>query len=100
VGTSAKFSRYLLPLAVFMVLLVPSITNASKKVTTVEGIIQYVSYDSIEVRGRYYDISGVPLVDASGKTLTKAYLRQGVKVEIFFENGKMTSILIYRYKAE
>ncbi len=97
---TAKFLRRFLPLIFLIFLLLPSIGNAAKKVAMVEGLIERVTYDSIEVRGKYYNISGVPLLDASGKKLTEAYLRQGTKVEIFFEGGRITSILIHRRMAE
>ena len=96
---AAKFLRHLSPFVFLAFILLPSVLNAAK-VTTVEGLIEHVTYDSIEVRGKYYNISGVPLLNASGNKLTKAYLRQGGKVEIFFEGGRITSILIYRYMAE
>jgi hypothetical protein len=80
-------------------ILFPSQLNA-EKVTTVEGIIQHVGDNTIEVRGHSYDISGVMLLDSSGKALTRAYLQQGKKVEIFFNGKKITSILVYKTLAE
>lgn len=77
-------------------------THVSKKqhptdsqVSTIEGIIQNVTGDSIQVRGRYYEISGIPLIDPSGKDLKQASLTTGKKVAIFFQKDKITSILIY-----
>ena len=65
------------------------------RVITIEGIIQNVTGDSIQVRGRYYEISGIPLIDPSGKVLKQVSLTTGKKVEIFFQKDKITSILIY-----
>lgn len=70
------------------------------KVTTVLGIIESVTDDSIEVRGRYYDVSKANLTDSSGKKLPKAYLKTGGKVEIFFEDGILISVLVYEYVVE
>jgi hypothetical protein len=64
-------------------------------VRTVEGIIQNVSIDSIQVRGQYYSIAGIKLINSSGENLNKSSLSAGEKVEIFFQEGKITSILIY-----
>ena len=64
-------------------------------VRTAEGIVQTVSNDSIQVRGQYYSISGVKLINPSGENLNKSSLSAGKKVEIFFQEGKITSILIY-----
>jgi len=90
---------------VFIVLLVyvfmsVSYCYAAEKVRVVEGLIQHVTADSIEVRNKYYNISGVPLKDASGRNLTKAYLKPGKKVEIYFQGDKITTILIHEYMVE
>jgi hypothetical protein len=68
---------------------------AEPQVRTVEGIVQDVTNDSIQVRGKYYSISGVLLIDPSGEHLKQSSLSSGKKVEIFFQNGNITSILIY-----
>ena len=65
------------------------------QVRTVEGIIQNVTADSIQVRGIYYEISGIPLINPSGKDLKKESLTTGKKVEIFFQDDKILSIFIY-----
>lgn len=84
---------------VLCVLMAASYCYAAK-VTTVQGIIETVTDDSIEVRGKYYDVSKAELVDTSGHKLTKAYLKTGGKVEIFFEDGILTSVLVYEYVVE
>jgi hypothetical protein len=68
---------------------------SNSQVRTLEGIIQNVAGDSIEVRNKYYSISGVPLLNPSGEYLKSSALSVGKKVEIFFLEGKITSILIY-----
>ncbi len=67
----------------------------ASKVRTIEGIIQNVTDNSIQVRGKNYNISGIPLIDPSGKNLKKASLTTGKKVEIFFQEDRISSILIY-----
>jgi len=67
----------------------------ARDIKTVEGLIESVTGDSIRVRGSYYDVTGVPLKDASGKILQKYQLRVGRKVEIFFKNNKIKTILVY-----
>jgi len=68
---------------------------SNSQVTTVEGIIQNVTINSIEVRNNSYSISGVPLLNPSGKYLKSSSLQAGKRVEIFFLEGRITSILIY-----
>lgn len=66
-----------------------------REIKTVEGLIESVTDDSIKVRGRYYDFTGVPLEDASGKNVQKDQLKVGRKVEIFFQNNSIKTILVY-----
>jgi hypothetical protein len=68
---------------------------SDSQIRTVEGIVQSASEDSIQVRGKYYSISGIPLINSSGEHLKKSSLSIGKKVEIFFQEGSITSILIY-----
>ncbi len=65
------------------------------EVRGVEGLIEGVSGNSILVRGQYYDISGVPILNLSGEAASKSDLKTGNKVEIFLENGSITSIIIF-----
>ncbi len=39
----------------------------AEKVKVIEGVLQDVVYGSIKVNGKYYYISRVPLLDASGR---------------------------------
>lgn len=88
----------------FIVLLFYFFTLASlcyaEKVKIVEGLIEYVSNDSIKVRGKYYNISDTPLKNSSGENISKDQLRVGKKVDIFFLNNRLTNILIYEHMAE
>lgn len=70
------------------------------KVRVVEGQIENVTDDSIKVRGKYYNILDVPLLDSSGKKVSKDQLRIGRKVEIFFQGNSITTVLIHEYMVE
>lgn len=84
----------------FLFLVTLPVAYSAEKVRVVEGLIQDVTDDSIEVRGKYYNLTGALLVDTSGKKVSKQRLVKGKKVEIFFENNKITSILIHEYMVE
>lgn len=72
----------------------------AERVTTVEGLIEEIKNDSIKVRGKYYNIAGVPLMNPSGENVSKDELKIGEKVEIFFYNGKVTNIVVHEYMVE
>lgn len=72
----------------------------AERVRTVEGLIEDVSNDSIKVRGRYYNISDAPLKNASGKNVSKYLLKVGKKVEIFFHNDRIKTVLIHEDMVE
>lgn len=73
---------------------------AADKVRMVEGLIEDVTSSYIKVRGAYYDITGVPLRNASDKALTRDDIKIGKKVGIFLKNNKISNVLIYEYMVE
>ncbi|NWF51733.1 MAG: hypothetical protein HXY47_01450 [Nitrospirae bacterium] len=77
--------------------LTPTLLCYAEKVKTIEGLIEDISNDSIKVRGKYYNISDTPLKDTSGKTVSKDQLKIGKRVEIFFHNDKIISVIIHEY---
>ena len=88
--------KSILILSIFIVFLSLSTSYTDGRETrTVEGMIESVTGDSIKVRSRYYDFTGIPLEDASGKKMQQSQLKVGRKVEIFFENNRIKTILIY-----
>ncbi|OIP63806.1 MAG: hypothetical protein CO150_08510 [Nitrospirae bacterium CG_4_9_14_3_um_filter_53_35] len=72
----------------------------AEKVTVVEGIIENVTEHSIKVRNNNYEVIGVPLLKSSGEALSYDALRRGKKVEIFFHDKKITSIIIHEDMVE
>jgi hypothetical protein len=70
------------------------------RITTVKGLIENISDDSIVVNDKRYTITGIPLVKPSGELAKKDELSIGAKVEIFFKDKMMSSILIYENVVE
>jgi hypothetical protein len=58
------------------------------------GTVQAVSYSSILVNGKYYDISGVPILSTRGLRLTKDQVIRGSEVEIRSDGDKITSVIV------
>lgn len=70
------------------------------KVLVIDGTIERVTEDSIVVQGNTYNITGIPIVNASGENLRKSDLKTGSRVRIFFEDKNIASILIQEYMME
>lgn len=96
----------LIVLVATFVIYLPVFTHAAKKsensdenvvarVTVVRGLIQNVANDSIVVNSNRYTITGVPIEKPLGKPAKKDDLQQGKKAALFFENNRLTNILIY-----
>jgi hypothetical protein len=64
-------------------------------VTTVKGNIKSISGAAMLVNDRYYYFTDVPLVDPSGRKVPATELQVGRKVEIFFQQGREKSIVVY-----
>jgi len=87
-------SVLILKLLMLSSMLSPSVIMA-EKLKTVEGLIESVTNDSIAVRGIHYKFPKAVLLAPSGKKLSADYLKPGKKVELFFQDNKITSILIF-----
>lgn len=72
----------------------------SGTVKSVEGIVQRVDGPRIQVRGKEYNTSGVPLTSPSGKNLTGTVPAVGKKVEMLFTGGILKSIVIHEDMVE
>ncbi len=66
----------------------------AEEVKVVEGLIEDVTDESIKVGGKYYNISGVPLKDASEKDTPKDRLKKGKMVKILFQDNKITTVIL------
>ena len=74
---------------------VPFLAHADAKVTVVDGKIELVSDDSIVVNFKRYYIAGAALVNTKNEPVDRTELRVGRKVEIFFHDRRIDSILIF-----
>jgi hypothetical protein len=89
-------------LLTFLALPAPSTLNADAIRTSpkvVMGVIDSVTFSSIQVNGKFYDISNVPIVTARGINLDKDQLKQGKTVEIIIEGDKITRVIITKHSS-
>ena len=96
---TGKFIRSILGLMLLIFLAVPlqSVLNASEIKTPpkiVMGVIEEVTFSSIRVNGKYYDISNAVILSVRGIQLTKDQLKQGGEVEIRIEEDTVTSVIV------
>lgn len=61
---------------------------------SIEGVIQNVTYSSIEVNGKYYDISHALILTTHGGRATSDMLTRGRTVEITIEDGVVTKVRV------
>ncbi len=61
----------------------------------VTGLVKSVSGTEIEVKGRTYDIAGVPIRNAAGRPVPLAELSAGTKVDLYFSAGKLRLVHVY-----
>lgn len=60
----------------------------------VMGLIEDVTYSSIKVNGKYYDISDAAILSIRGITLTRDSLEPGYQVEITIVGDKVSQITV------
>lgn len=102
--TTGKFFGCILILILLTFLAVqsPSTLNADTIKTppkVVMGVIESVTFSSIQVNGKHYDISNVPILTARGIKLDKDQLKRGRTVEIIIEGNKITRVIISKHSS-
>ncbi|MBM4145018.1 MAG: hypothetical protein FJ240_01910 [Nitrospira sp.] len=93
----SKSIRLILILSVFFAVPLQAILNASEikhAPHMVMGTIEEVTYSSLRIDGKYYDISHAVILSVRGIQLTKDQLRAGGEVEIWFDGNEATSVIV------
>ncbi|MFA4918611.1 MAG: hypothetical protein WC581_05095 [Thermodesulfovibrionales bacterium] len=102
---TGKFFGYILLILILLTFLAvqsPSTLNADTIKTppkVVMGVIEEVTFSSIQVNGKFYDISNVPIVTARGIKVDKDQLKQGKTVEIIIEGDNITRVVITKHSS-
>ncbi len=71
---------------------------ADLRMGMVTGIVKSVSATELDVDGRTYNIAGVPLRTATGKSVSPAEILPGTKVDLYFRGQKIMFVHVYPYK--
>ena len=66
----------------------------------VGGIVETVSGKYVFIRGKSYDIEGVPIEHTSGEKLSYDAIERGKRVDLFIRSGKISTVLVYDPMAE
>lgn len=61
----------------------------------VQGLIESVTDDTIEVNGTHYNISNVPIKNFAEKRVSKDQLKIGRIITIYFLNNYINAVIIY-----
>ena len=75
--------------------LVSAHPGVAGNVKVVQGIVGSVSGNLIYMNGMSFDLTGIPVRNASGKELSIEDIAPGKKVELFYRRGRVSSVLVY-----
>lgn len=68
-----------------------------EKTSMVEGRIEDVTFQALEVRGNYYYFSGVPIMDERGEAAPPGALARGRMAKLYFRGGILKKIVVYTH---
>ncbi len=87
--------KYLLAILLLVLSFVFVVNVYAEGETVISGTIEGVKGNTITVGGNSYSIYLVPLLDPSGNKVSVNHLTEGKRVEIFFKNKDITSVVVY-----
>ena len=73
----------------------PRVGQTAGQMRSVTGIVEGVSGNSISIQGKSHNLEGVPVVNPSGRRLAVSDIVRGKKVDLYFRNGRITSVVVY-----
>ncbi|OGW50509.1 MAG: hypothetical protein A2Z50_02645 [Nitrospirae bacterium RBG_19FT_COMBO_42_15] len=88
-------SKFLALIFLFLLSFVLVMNAYAEENSIVSGTIEGVKGNTITVGGNSYSIYLVPLLDPSGNKVSVNHLTEGKRVEIFFKNKDITSVVVY-----
>jgi hypothetical protein len=69
-------------------------------VKVVKGIVGTVAGNLIYLNGKSFNLTGIPVRNASGKELSMEDIVPGKKVGLFYRRGRVSSVLVYEPMVE
>ena len=78
-----------------VVAVIPRVGYAADHMRVVTGIVERVSGNSISIHGKSYDLKGIPAVHPSGTRLAVSDIARGMKVDLYFRNQQINSVVVY-----
>lgn len=88
-----KRMTFNLIVGMFLIILLAAYVYGAEQ-TIVEGLIEKVAGDFIQIKGKQYNIYNVPVKDFGGRDASKAQIKTRVHAKIVFEGSKITALLI------
>ncbi len=95
-GRSARFTIGLMIVTAVIVLLqsVPDARETKHPPKVIMGTIQEASSSTVKIEGKTYDISRAEVQSIRGIPLTRDQLKKGEEVELWIEEGSVTTVII------
>lgn len=87
--------KYLLTILLLVLSFAFVMNVYAKGDTLISGTIEEVKGNTITVSGSSYSIYLVPILDPSGNKVSVNQLAEGKRVDIFFKNNHITSVVVY-----
>jgi hypothetical protein len=73
----------------------PRAGEAADHLRIVSGIVVGVSGNSISIEGKNYDLKGIPAFHPSGRRLEVSGIVRGMKVDLYLQNNRINSVVVY-----
>lgn len=73
----------------------PRTGEAADHLRVVSGIVAGVSGNSFSIEGKSYDLKGIPAFHPSGRRLEVSGIVRGMKVDLYLQNNRINSVVVY-----
>jgi hypothetical protein len=70
------------------------------RLSILNGLVERVDGNEIRLYSRYYDVSQAVIKDPSGMILSAGDITPRAKVSLFFESGRLRSVVVYPFLPE
>ena len=95
-AAKGRIAKVLMVALLILGVMAPGIGNA-KEFSMVRGVVTHVNGDVLTIEQKQYDITGVTVLDANGRTSARGDALRGKMAEIVLRNGVIVSVKVFRH---